>query len=158
MPECCIKFSFKPHLTIHKWDCNDTIIPGICQFWKELLMLSVSDQWAPLRKCRERTLSKALVRIIFQLKKGLFWISIFSPGVSATPEVRGLLHIKWRLQVLHVKMEGAPVVAFQVGGTDMLPSGTPGLTRQWSGCVKLELQSRGSQGFSSRVRTAKLTV
>lgn len=31
-----------------------------------------------------------------------------------------------RLQVLHVKMEGALVVGCRVGGTDMLPSGDPG--------------------------------
>lgn len=29
--------------------------------------------------------------------------------------------------MLHVKMEGAPVVGSQVGGTDVLPSGSPGL-------------------------------
>lgn len=41
--------------------------------------------------------------------------------------------MKQRLQVLHVKMEGAPVVGSQVGGTDMLPSGSQGLGETMAG-------------------------
>lgn len=35
--------------------------------------------------------------------------------------------------MLHVKMEGALVVGSQVGGTDMLPSGTEGLGETMGG-------------------------
>ncbi len=35
--------------------------------------------------------------------------------------------------MLRVKMEGALVVGFQVGGTDMLPSGTRGLRETMAG-------------------------
>lgn len=53
--------------------------------WKELFMLSVSDQWTPLRKCCEQTVLKALGRIIFQLNKGQARISVFSRGGLGHP-------------------------------------------------------------------------
>lgn len=129
--ECLIKLNFVLLLTT-KWAGNGAIILTISHYvqlervGRALCEWSVSNVLM-LRKCCEQILLKALGRIIVRLKKGQAWISIFSHGGLATPEVRGLLHMKWRLQVLRVKMEAALVVRSQVGGTDMLPSGTLGL-------------------------------
>lgn len=60
--------------------------------------------------------------------------------------------------MLRVKMEGDLVVGPQVGGTDMLPSGTPGPYGDNDGAVKRELQSRRSPSLCFRVHTAKVTL
>lgn len=52
----------------------------------------------------------------------------------------------------HVKMEGALVVASQVGGGDTSPQGSPGLGEDNGGlCEAARQQSPGSQGPFSQV-------
>lgn len=55
-------------------------------------------------------------------------------------------------------MEGDLVVGSQVGGTDTLPSGTPGPYGDNDGAVKRELQGRRSPGLCFRVHAAKVTL
>lgn len=54
--------------------------------------------------------------------------------------------------MVHVKMEGALVVPSQVGGGDMLPQGSRGLSEDNGGlCEAAGQQSPGSRGPFSQV-------
>lgn len=65
-----------------------------------------------------------------------------------------------RLQVAHVKMEGALVVASQVGGRDTLPPGPPGLGGDnGRNCVKPQgCAVEGHRAPFLRSATTKVTV
>lgn len=60
--------------------------------------------------------------------------------------------------MLHVKMEGALVVGSQVGGTDMLPSGTRGLGKTITRLCEAGDVELGSRGPFSQVYTTEVTV
>lgn len=84
--ECCIKSNSELLLTT-KWAGNGAIIPSISHYVQLERIAHSFCRWSvsTSEKMWWTDSLKTLGRIIFQLKKGQAWISIFSPGGSATP-------------------------------------------------------------------------